>query len=361
MMVRRLLKRAILGTGKSLGAFNAVGSSRWRNSRLLILGYHGVSLEDEHEWDGSLYMSPENFHSRMKAIKRRNCNVLPLEEALDLLSTGKLPARSVVLTFDDGSYDFYKAVCPILDEYRYPSTLYFTTYWMTLQLPVVPVTWRYIIWKGRESVVDASSLLKRKMRFDLRNEGGRAHALDQLGKRADHECWTGEQRDQVSRQLAQLVGFDYWEFRSKRMLQLLRPEELKSVAAAGVSIQLHTHHHRIADQKQSYIDEISENRRQITAILHSNPNHFCYPRGQFRAAKLPWLREAGVISATTCEPGMTSVSSEPLLLPRLIDTSFLTEVAFEGWLVGFGGLLPSWTHRHRRSQKPPDFPRYFRG
>src|SRR5262249_7149897 len=155
---------------------------------------------------------------------------------------------------------------------------------------------------------------------------------------------------QVSRQLAQLVGFDYWEFRSKRMLQLLRPEELKSVAASGVSVQLHTHHHRIPDQKQSYMKEIIENRLQISGILRSNTNNFCYPSVQFGAAQLPWLREAGVLSATTCEPGMASGSSEPLLLPRLIDTSFLSEVEFEGWLAGFGGLLPSWAWRHRRSQ-----------
>ena len=327
----------------------------------MILGYHGVSLEDEHDWDGALYMSPEKFRSRMQAIKRQDCKVLPLQEALELLSAGQLPPRSVALTFDDGTYDFYKAVCPILDEYRYPSTLYFTTYWMTLQLPVVPVTWRYILWKSRKSEVDASSLLDQKVTFDLRRAAGRVEAFNRLRQRADHECWTGVERDQVSRQLAKLVGFDYWEFRSKRMLQLLRPEELKSVAASGVSVQLHTHHHRIPDQKQSYMEEIIENRRQISGILRSNPNHFCYPRGQFGAAQLPWLREAGVLSATTCEPGMASGSSEPLLLPRLIDTSFLSEVEFEGWLAGFGGLLPSWAWRRRRSQVQRDFPRYFRG
>src|SRR5262249_54278581 len=159
MRLLKSIKGAFVRSGKSLGLFNVIGSSRWRASRLLILGYHGISLEDEHEWDGALYMSPSKFRSRLETIKRQGCNVLDLQEALELMAKDKLPARSVVLTFDDGTYDFYKAACPILSEYRFPATVYLTTYWMTLELPVVPVAWRYILWKARESVLDASGLL----------------------------------------------------------------------------------------------------------------------------------------------------------------------------------------------------------
>lgn len=143
--VLKAIKRAVMAAGKSSGAFRLIGGSDWRRSRFLILGYHGVSLQDEHEWDGALYMSPAKFRSRMEAIKRHGCTVLPLQEALELLHMHELPPRSVVLTFDDGTYDFYKNVCPILNEFGYPATLYLTTYWMTLQLPVVPVLELYLV------------------------------------------------------------------------------------------------------------------------------------------------------------------------------------------------------------------------
>ena len=343
--VLKAIKRAVMAAGKSSGAFRLIGGSDWRQSRFLILGYHGVSLQDEHEWDGALYMSPAKFRSRMEAIKRHGCTVLPLQEALELLRMHELPPRSVVLTFDDGTYDFYKNVCPILNEFGYPATLYLTTYWMTLQLPVVPGTWSYILWKGRNSIIDASSLLDQAVTFDLRTPDGRARALAQMRARAESQDLKGEQRDAMSRQLAQLVGFDYHEFRSKRIIQLLRPEEVKAVASLRVSVQLHMHHHRTANDREGYLRELEENRRQINGILGSNPTHFCYPSGNHKLEHIPWLREAGVVSATTCVPGIVSVSTNPLLLPRLVDTSSLPDVQFEGWLVGFGSLLPHWVRR----------------
>jgi peptidoglycan/xylan/chitin deacetylase (PgdA/CDA1 family) len=343
--VLKSIKGAVVTAGKSSGAFRLIADSGWRRSRLLILGYHGVSLEDEHEWDGALYLSPAKFRSRMEAIKRHRCTVLPLQEALELLRLRQLPPRAVVLTFDDGTYDFYKTVCPILNEYGYPATVYLTTYWMTLQLPVVPGTWSYMLWKKRNSVIDASSLLDQAVTFDLRTLAGRSVALQQMRDRADSQNLTGEQRDAMSRQLADLLGFDYQEFRSKRIIQLLQPEEVKAVASASVSVELHTHHHCTANDREGYLRELQENRRQINAILGSNPIHFCYPSGNHKPEHVSWLREAGVVSATTCDPGIVSLSSNPLLLPRLIDTSSLSDVAFEGWLAGFGALLP---HRARR-------------
>ena len=285
-------------------------------------------------------MSPAKFRSRMEAIQHHHCTVLPLQDALELLRLRRLPPRSIVLTFDDGTYDFYKIVCPILNEYGYPATLYLTTYWMTLQLPVVPGTWSYMLWKGRNSVIDASSLLDQPVTFDLRTPEGRSEALKQMWARAEFQNLDGEQCDAVSRQLAHLLGLDYQEFHSKRIIQLLRPAEVKALASSSVSVQLHTHHHRTPNDREMYLHEIEENRRQINGILGSNPTCFCYPSGNCRPEHIAWLQEAGIVCATTCVPGIVTVSTNLLRLPRLIDTSLLADVQFEGWLAGFGALLP---------------------
>jgi hypothetical protein len=65
----------------------------------------------------------------------------------------------------------------------------------------------------------------------------------------------------------------------------------------------------------------------------------------YRAAYLPGLRREGIVSATTCDPGMASRTSDPLLLPRFIDTTFITDVEFEAWVTGIASCLPRRTRR----------------
>jgi hypothetical protein len=73
-------------------------------------------------------------------------------------------------------------------------------------------------------------------------------------------------------------------------------------------------------------------------------DHFCYPSGVYEPAFFPWLTELGVRSATTCDTGIASPETEPLLLPRLIDTSNLSPVEFEGWVTGVSAFLPLRPH-----------------
>src|SRR5437588_1790581 len=120
------LRRAILGLARSVGAFAVIRKSRWRNKRLLILAYHGISIRDEHEWDRALYMPQEIFRERMDMLRQQRCSVLPLDEALRRLYDDNLPPRSVTITFDDGTRDFALRAIPILEEYGLAATVYLT-------------------------------------------------------------------------------------------------------------------------------------------------------------------------------------------------------------------------------------------
>src|SRR6202521_6474866 len=99
--MRRILKQTTLRTLKTSGVFRVVENSRWRQHRLLILAYHGVSIADEHSWTSALYMPPDLFRERLQLIKNSGCTVLPLGEALERLRARELPAKSVAITFDD--------------------------------------------------------------------------------------------------------------------------------------------------------------------------------------------------------------------------------------------------------------------
>ena len=62
-------KLATLGLLRGVGALEAVANSKWRRSRLLILCYHGISLDDEHQWRPALYLPPELLEQRLQTLR----------------------------------------------------------------------------------------------------------------------------------------------------------------------------------------------------------------------------------------------------------------------------------------------------
>jgi len=338
--VRRHIKRAGLAVAKSFGFFKIASSSHFRNCRLLVLGYHGVSLEDEHLWNPSCYLSANTFRRRMAALKRSSCTVLDLEEALDLLAADNLPERAVVLTFDDGTYDFCKIVWPILQEFGYPATLYLTTYYVEHQHPVPPGIWSYLLWKANRSSVSAREILEEDVTFNLRDQSGRADALRRLVSFAQFRKMDGHQKNCLSAKLAQILGIDFDALCRNRVYGLLRPEEVHELGRDGVSVQAHLHRHNLRPiDREVYIGDLQRNRELITKMTGKEPKHFCYPRGDYTQECADWLRNDGIKSATTCDVGLCAKDTDPLLIPRLIDTSHLPDTTFESWLVGVGPLL----------------------
>src|ERR1700719_527006 len=132
----RTVKLAALGVLRCSGIFSLVTNSNWRQQRLLILCYHGTSLEDEHLWRPTLYIDPQKLEQRFEHLKKGHFSVLPLGEGFQRLSAGTLPPRSVALTFDDGFFDFFRQASPLLKQYGFPATVYQTTYYTSVERPI---------------------------------------------------------------------------------------------------------------------------------------------------------------------------------------------------------------------------------
>lgn len=334
------LKQAGLASLKATGAFTLSHNSNWRRQRLLILAYHGISLDDEHLWNPAQYLSKEVFRARLSLIKKSGCTVLSLAEGVRRLYAGDLPERSIVLTFDDGTYDFYLNAYPLLKEFNFPATLYLTTFYSQYHRPVFDVACSYLLWKGRERTIDLTSLIGRDASFDLLSEQARTAAFEQIRQFSRKQKLSAPEKDELLGMIAKKLSVDYDELVARRVLQLVNPVEVKTLAADGIDVQLHTHRHRTPADRELFLKEIEDNRKSITEMTGTVSSHFCYPSGVWDPTFLPWLSEAGIESATTCEIGLASPKSNPLLLPRLVDVSGLSPIEFEGWLTGISTALP---------------------
>lgn len=290
------LKTALFTLANAAGVSRLFAETAWRCRRLMILCYHGVSLADEHEWNPTLYISPRTFTRRLDALRRLGCTVLSLPEAVDRLYAENLPRRAVVLTFDDGYYDFKAKALPLLEERRYPATVYVTT-----------DQWVGDI--GSPAVNDVA-------------------VVNHL--RTSYLSWRSA-RGEVSPC-------------SARALSAMTQSEVADVAARGVAIEMHTHSHRLPLDLNGLLWDIHLNRDLIASTTGRVPRHLCYPDGIYHTSHLRHLRAYGVETATTCDPGLATASAHPLLLPRFVDSEACSQATFDAWVTGVASWIPRRTH-----------------
>jgi len=340
------LKKLFLSGAKVSGLYSAFSKSDWRRNKLLILAYHGVSLADEHLWNPSLFVTPELLRRRFELIRDADYNVLPLAEAIRRLYDQTLPDRAVTITFDDGFYNFYRAAWPVIKDFGYPATLYLTTFYSDFNRPVFATAADYLLWKSRSKILHCGFLRGRDedRTFTLADPTERQRAHGFIVAHALTNNLSAEEKHEVLRGLCQELGIDFDEFCGSRLFQLVDGNETAEMSDGGVDIQMHTHRHRAPIDRALFLKEVDENRRHIKAITGKSATHFCYPSGLVHKRFPKWLRSTGVVSAVTSQPGIADSATGPFLLPRLTDSSSLSEVEFEGWLTGVSRFLPTREH-----------------
>ena len=338
-MLKAAKKLTLMGA-RGVGAYSALKRSKWRTERLLILGYHGISLQDEAEWRPGLFMTPEIFEQRMKALSKLGCTVLPLDEAITHLQERTLPPLSVVITFDDGFHNFFSAAFPVLKRYKFPATVYQTTFYSEWNEPIFNLICPYLLWKASGKVIEYQDLTGKPGSFDLRTEEGRKAASAEILGFARSNGFSREQKQDLLRRVADALGLNYQEISDQRVFTLMSGDELSQMVQGGIDIELHTHRHRVPKEKRLFMKELEDNQNFLAQIGAPTAKHFTYPCGVYREELFPWLAEFGVRSATTCDSGLVDSRLNLMQLPRFVDTPGVSQLEFEAWVCGLRQFLP---------------------
>jgi peptidoglycan/xylan/chitin deacetylase (PgdA/CDA1 family) len=340
LMLRRV-KLLLLHAAVRSGVTALLLDSRWRQNRLLILCYHGISVDDEHVWNQGLFLPIATFAQRLAWLERNRCEILPLGEAIERLYARTLPPRAVALTFDDGFYGTYSLAWPQLKRRGWPATIYLTTYYCEYNQPVFDPAVSYLLWKSTAPVLEWPEVLKNPVMLDATGRG----TVDRVFKQyCLAKALSGQRKNELLGEMAKRLRVNLAELSSRRIMHLVNPEEVRRMAGEGADIQLHTHIHRVSWRRERFLQEIANNRSRIEAMTGARPIHFCYPGGVHFPEFREWLSEAGVLSAATCHNNICSRISGRMVLPRLVDTCQLGHHEFVGWLSGFSALLPQRPH-----------------
>jgi peptidoglycan/xylan/chitin deacetylase (PgdA/CDA1 family) len=112
------------------------------------------------------------------AFVARHYNCLPMPKAVEQLACGKLPKRSLIVTFDDGYLDNLTLALPILRRHGVPATVYIATgliehvvlpWWHELEDLIAAGDGLHVHWKEEDlhfSTVDADA---KRRTFDILN------------------------------------------------------------------------------------------------------------------------------------------------------------------------------------------------
>ncbi len=99
-----------------------------------ILMYHEIG-----NGPNSLYVPTEKFCDQMNYLSQNGYHTVTMTEALGMLVSGQIPAKTIVITFDDGYESFYTKAWPIMKEHGFTGTIYVITSF--------PGLYNYLTWE----------------------------------------------------------------------------------------------------------------------------------------------------------------------------------------------------------------------
>ena len=279
-----------------------------RRARLQILIYHQVHQAPDP-------LRPEVLDAKMfdwqMSLLAHHFTVLPLEEAIQRLRDGTLPARAACITFDDGYRDNIEVALPILLQYSLPATFFIATGFLN----------GGIMW--HDSVIEAVRSYKGDL-LDL---------SDSLGQRFLTE--TIYEKRRTIRRLVQLLKGFAPDVRDKEVDHIVKicsgsiPQNLmmttnqvQQLLVNGMAVGCHTSKHPVFTtvSNETVQQEIRDGRAELEKITGQPVKLFAYPNGKpvqdYVADHVSLVREFGFDAAVSTASGVAGRSCDYWQLPR---------------------------------------------
>ncbi|HEM48810.1 MAG TPA: hypothetical protein ENO27_01235 [Caldithrix sp.] len=306
---------------------------------LRILCYHGFSLREETQFWPGVFMPENTFGKHMEILLKQPYQVINLQDALSRMQTNPFPPYSVVITFDDGFFSIYKEAVPYLLRRKLPATIYVTTYYCLNQNPIFRLVVQYMFWKTHTTKIDIADLgLPPKGLLSMEDRANKRQIMWQIIEFGEAKL-DEPARCRMAKKLGDLLAVSYQDILESRCFSIMNLSEIEELVSKGIDIQLHTHRHVFPEDAETANRELRDNRAVLEPITRKPLKHFCYPSGIWSRNHFAILKDAGIDSAVTCDPGFNNPNTHRLALKRYLVGSNVSKIEFEAELCGLKELL----------------------
>ena len=301
-------------------------SRRIRNSHdnSLVLMYHRIIPKND-PWESviqdGMYVEPKTFEIHIRFL-RRYFTIIPIFEFMVKIENqmGRSNEKPIcILTFDDGWYDFYKDVFPILKIYEVPATVF---------LPTDFIGTKKWFWTDR--------LTHLFFQRDHSPHSARIHEPSSLILVNHLEALKGSFESKIERAIEMLKVVRYDEIEhilSELSIRwnldtelpgraFLSWDEVREMKKSGlITFGSHTASHRIFTTltEEEMYDELRRSKAKLVSEDAIDPAciPFCYPNGNYNEKIAGMVKEAGYHLAVTTENGWNNSKIDPFRLRRI--------------------------------------------
>lgn len=277
---------------------------------LPILMYHRV-LERPDPLQGELHLA-RVMDTQFRTL-RQFFNVLPLDEAAEMLTEGRLPPRAVCITFDDGYRDNHDLALPLLQKHGLTATFYVASSYLNGGLifhDVLIETIRHAATGILDLGIDGLE------RLPISDMASRVAAVQHL--MGAMKYLPPLQRQQLSERLLDTLGSN-----APRSL-MMSDEQVRAMSRHGMSIGGHTAHHVILSKlsPEAAREEIVSNQQTLSGLIGKSLRSFAYPNGKpgidYDAAHVQLVRELGYRNAVSTHSAVGTRQASVHELPRFV-------------------------------------------
>jgi peptidoglycan/xylan/chitin deacetylase (PgdA/CDA1 family) len=305
------IKRGLIASGltRVAGKLNGKG--------VAILMYHSVMTEPEQQGQtlGPIIHSSNAFERQMEVIAGEYQPVALDDVLLFVRGEKELPARAVVVTFDDGYADNCEVAVPILNRVGVPATFYVTVDCIESAKLPWPSRLRFVFfttkkksWEGQDGSI-----------WPLQDNEQRDRAF--LAACDDCAKMAGEAQEQWVRGIE---GELQTGACNQRLMMTW--DQVRDLVGKGHIVGSHTlsHPNMAYIGEEDATKELRESKRKLEHVLNASIIHFSYPcpalSPHWNERTLKISEAVGYQTAVTTDGGRVRRHDSPLSLHRVRPT-----------------------------------------